>query len=63
MGKGLIMYKFTIEFYGRIKNAIGISYTIRDSVEAETKDEAILNLYNKYEHIHQVKFISIEKKV
>ena len=56
------MYKFTIEFYGRTKNAIGIFYTIWDSVEAETKDEAILKLYDKYEHIQQVKFISIEKK-
>ena len=56
------MYKFTIEFYGRTKGAIGIFYTIRDSVEAETKDEAILKLYDKYEHIQQVKFISIEKK-
>jgi len=57
------MYKFTIEFHGRTKNAIGIFYTIRDSVEAETKGEAILKLFDKYEHIQQVKFISIEKKV
>ena len=56
------MYKFTIEFYGRIKGSIGIFYTIRDSVEAETKEEAILKLYDKYEHIQQTKFVSIEKK-
>ena len=56
------MYKFTIEFYGRTKGAIGSFYTIRDSVEAETKEKAILKLYDKYEHIQQVKFISIEKK-
>ena len=56
------MYKFTIEFYGRTKGSIGIFYTIRDSVEAETKEEAILKLYDKYEHIQQTKFISIEKK-
>ena len=56
------MYKFTIEFYGRIKNTIGIFHIIRDSVEAETKEEAILKLYDKYERIHLVKFISIEKK-
>ena len=56
------MYKFTIEFYGRTKGAIGSFYTIRDSVEAETKDEAILKLYDKYEHIQRVEFIGIEKK-
>ena len=56
------MYKFTIEFYGRTKGAIGIFYTIRDSVEAETKEKAILKLYDKYEHIQQTKFIEIEKK-
>ena len=57
-----IMYKFTIEFHGRTLGAIGIFYTIRDSVEAETKEKAILKLYDKYEHIQQTKFISIEKK-
>ena len=56
------MYKFTIEFHGCTKGAIGIFYTIRDSVEAETKEKAILKLYDKYEHIQQTKFISIEKK-
>ncbi len=56
------MYKLTIEFYGCTKGAIGRFYTIRDSVEAETKEKAILKLYDKYEHIQQVKFIGIEKK-
>ena len=56
------MYKFTIKFYGRTKVSIGAFYTIKDSVEAETKEEAILKLYDKYEHIQQVEFISIEKK-
>ena len=56
------MYKFTIKFYGRSKGSIGAFYTIQDSVEAETKEKAILNLYDKYEHIQQIEFISIEKK-
>ena len=56
------MYKFTIKFYGCTKGSIGAFCTIHDSVEAETKEEAILKLYDKYEHIQQVEFISIEKK-
>ena len=56
------MYKFTIKFYGGTKGSIGAFYTIHDYVEAETKEDAILKLYDKYEHIQQVKFIEIEKK-
>ena len=56
------MYKITIEFYGCTKGSIGAFYTIHASIEAETKEDVILKLYDKYEHIQQVKFIEIEKK-
>lgn len=55
------MNKYTIQFRGRTRNAIGIFYTIVDSVIAENKEQAELKLYDKYEHIIQVKILKIEK--
>lgn len=43
-------------FTGRKKNAIGVCYTIRCGVLAENEDDALLKLYDKYEHIYQPKF-------
>lgn len=54
------MNKYTFKFKGRLKNAIGIFYTITDSTIAEDEEKAKLKLYDKYEHIQQCKIIKIE---
>ena len=46
-------YKAT--FIGRLKSAIGITYKITDKVKAENEKEANLKLYDKYEHISNLK--------
>lgn len=43
------IYKAT--FHGRTKNAIGICYTITDTVCGTDEENARINLYDKYEHI------------
>lgn len=45
------MKKFQIKFIGRTKGAIGIVYPIVVTVEAEDKQQALLKLYDSYEHI------------
>jgi hypothetical protein len=54
------MNTYEIKFHGRTKNAIGITYWITDTVEAEDEKAAILKLYDKYEHISRpvVKLLS-----
>lgn len=42
---------FEVLFIGRQKGALGLRRQIRDSVEAETKDEALIALYDTWEHI------------
>lgn len=49
------MKTYEIEFYGRLKGAIGIFYTITDTVQAENEEAAILALYDKYENVHRPK--------
>ncbi len=44
-----------VSFNGRTAGAIGITYPITDTVEADTEEEARLKLYDKYEHITQFK--------
>lgn len=48
------MKKYECNFIGRTKDAIGIFYPIRAEVEAENPEEANVNLYDKYDHIHQL---------
>ena len=47
--------KFNISFTGRKNGAIGIFYKINETVSARNEQEAILKLYNKYEHIKVLK--------
>jgi len=55
------MNKYKITFTGRLIGAIGIFYKITDTVQAANEKDAILALYNKYEHIHQPKVKLINK--
>ncbi len=55
------MKKYSITFNGREINAIGIFYTILAIIYAETKEEAVEKLYNKYEHITKINFTLIEE--
>lgn len=43
------MKHFQITFQGRKLGAQGIFYSIMESITAETKEEAILKLYQKYD--------------
>ena len=45
------MNTYKIVFYGRLNGAIGICYSITETVQADTEEEARLKLYDKYEHI------------
>lgn len=41
--------RFTLTFYGRVKGAIGINYTITTVVEADDCEDAKLKLYDTHE--------------
>lgn len=45
---------YEIHFSGRTNNSIGRTYQIVETVKAESKQAAILKLYEKYEHIFYV---------
>lgn len=45
-----------MRFVGRKLHAEGIRYEIEDVVHGKDKEEAILNLYEKYEHITNIRF-------
>ena len=53
-------YKAT--FYGRKVGAIGIRYLIEDTVSADNKEAARLKLYDKYEHISDLKLKEVEQQ-
>jgi hypothetical protein len=57
----MIVYKFTYKFIGRTRGAIGIFYPITATVEAEQEADAILRLYDNYEHIQQRRLIKKTK--
>lgn len=44
--------RFQIHFSARLKGALGIKCNYTEVVEAADKNEAILKLYDKYEHVH-----------
>jgi hypothetical protein len=48
------MKKFTITFNGRKAGAIGIMYDSTVTVEAKDKTEALLKLYDDYEHVRVI---------
>lgn len=45
------MKTYQVTFRGREKGAIGIFYQITATVKGEDEKQALLNLYDKYEHI------------
>ena len=49
-----IMNTYTIEFFGRLAGAIGITYRIHETVQADTQGLAVLKLYDKYEHVSRL---------
>ena len=51
------MNTYQISFHGRLKGAIGITYTVIEDVTAVSEDAAVLRLYNKYENVlwHKVR--------
>ena len=55
------MKRYSITFNGRKVGAIGIFYTITAIRVATDKDNAILALYDEYEHITRAKVIKIKE--
>jgi hypothetical protein len=51
------MKTYCIKFRGRQVGAIGITTINTELVKADTQEEAILKLYDKYEHISGVIFL------
>ena len=41
-------------FVGRKKGAIGIFYPITTTVEGDNVEQATLNLYERFEHVHKL---------
>mgnify|MGYP000873607991 CR=1 FL=1 len=48
------MKNYKIKFIGRHKGAIGIFETFVENILANSLDDAILALYEKYEHIRVI---------
>jgi len=51
--------KYIANFRGRKVGAIGIFYDITAEVEGYSKKDARLNLYEKYEHISELKLTEV----
>jgi hypothetical protein len=47
----MTLYNFTFSFIGRTRGAIGITYKMKATVQAEQEADAILRLYDDYESI------------
>lgn len=45
------MNRYSITFSGRLAGALGVTYKITHEVEATNEREAVLKLYDKFEHI------------
>jgi hypothetical protein len=50
------MKTYKVRFKGREINAIGIFYQIETTVQAENEKDALLKLYEKYDHISFPRF-------
>ena len=57
------MKTYNFDFIGRKNNAIGLTYRISDSVKAESYDEALLKLYDKYELISVMHYSVVDQSV
>ena len=49
-------FLWRVRFQGRKIGADGIFYEIEEVVSGRDKEEAIINLYLKYEHITKIRF-------
>lgn len=54
--------KYVATFNGKRKNADGISYQITTTVEGDNKDEARINLYDRFDHIIGLKLEEINNE-
>jgi hypothetical protein len=46
---------FAVNFTGRLRNAIGISYPISTHCYGENEEAAILDLYERYDHVQNLR--------
>ncbi len=53
--------QYEVIFLGKTKGAIGISYRIIATVEAEDEDGARLALYERYDHVQRPVFREVTK--
>jgi len=49
------MKKYNISFIGRLIGALGLVYTIHETIISDSRENAIQELYKKYEHIKKIK--------
>ena len=47
-------------FSGKLKGALGVSYTHRMIVKGKNKEDANINLYNTHDHIHGLKLNEVK---
>lgn len=55
--------RYRITFYGRTVGAIGIDYEITAEREGVDMEAARLALYDKYEHVHVVRYEEVGRDV
>lgn len=53
------MTKYIAKFYGRKKGAIGICFRCEQAIIANSKDLALLKLYDTHEHISDCVFVEV----
>jgi hypothetical protein len=53
------MKTYKVTFIGREKGAIGIFYQITATVKGEDEKQALLNLYDNYDHVSSPNFKDI----
>ena len=52
--------KYRARFNGRVDGAIGITYSISTEVEGDSVQDAMMNLYRRYEHISNLELTEVE---
>ena len=50
---------YLASFTGRLIGAIGVSYQITDTTHGKDREEARLNLYDRYENIHGLRLTEV----
>ena len=61
--KGIQMKTYQIVFNGRVKDAIGMSYTISALRSAESPEAAVLSLYDDYENVNMPKVTEFKGEI